>query len=153
MMDQTRTVLPFLCLDCALNMADRSGILLLAAASDEHVPIWLPFIVDAANHLSYRMPTTTRVQGKKQALSGAMRIAVENNAGAWYNFFRSSPLARPHHLFVGLATTQTNALKGIAVLHQPSPSTPSTYSETSTSTLAWADPALSLSMYRLTPAG
>ncbi|KIY66773.1 glycoside hydrolase family 115 protein [Cylindrobasidium torrendii FP15055 ss-10] len=29
------------------------------------------------------MPTITRVQGKKQALSGAMRLVVENNPGAW----------------------------------------------------------------------
>ena len=31
-----------------------------------------------------RMPTVTKVQAKKEALAGAMRITIEGSSGAWY---------------------------------------------------------------------
>ena len=30
------------------------------------------------------MPTVTKVQAKKEALAGAMRITIEGSSGAWY---------------------------------------------------------------------
>ena len=63
----------------------RSWVLLLATAYDQYVCIAVPLLV-AEVWLCFdiqRMPMITRVQSKKEALAGVMRIAPEGTAGAW----------------------------------------------------------------------
>ena len=59
-------------------------VLLLAAANDEHVRVTSILISLPTEVMLGRMPPVTRVQSKKQALAGVMRIVPEGTLGAWY---------------------------------------------------------------------
>jgi hypothetical protein len=65
------------------------------------------------------MPPITKVQARKQALPGPMRVALENSLGAWY----ASTESRFHVviiliLYAGLEITKMIALKVILVQHR-----------------------------------
>ena len=63
---------------------DACHVLLLAATDGQHVRRY-PYVLanDTDSNDICSMPPVTRVQGKKQALPGPMRIALEGTPGAW----------------------------------------------------------------------
>jgi len=65
------------------------------------------------------MPPVSRVQSRKQALPGPMRITIEGSRGAWYVLLKipiRGVIAYPYTL--GLVTTPHNALRDTTVPHQ-----------------------------------
>ena len=64
------------------------------------------------------MPFVTKIQGKKQALPGPMRIVPEGTRGAWLeSLFESYAYISKCH--TGLEITRTNAHKVTTVLLLP----------------------------------
>lgn len=61
------------------------------------------------------MPAINRVQSKKQALAGVMRIVPEGTRGAWY-VLAIHPFSLSHH-DKGLVTILSNAIRASTALH------------------------------------